>query len=306
MACRSDRLNELMALGREASRALRRGLSRLLSDPAPIAYHGRASSIVASGAEARRPIGQAPPRDGTPPEVRPSRGLDYELELGVYIGAPSRQGRPIPIGEAADHTFGVCLLNDWSARDIQAWEYQPLGPFLSKNFATSVSPWVVTAEALEPFRVAPRARPEGDPAPLPYLNSPSDQAEGGYAIGMEAWVSTAGMRASGLRPTRLSRADASDLYWAIGQMIAHHGSGGCGLNSGDLLGSGTVSGPERREAGCLLEIAVRGAEPVRLPSSETRSFLEDGDEVVLTARCEREGYVGIGLGECRGIVSPAA
>ncbi len=359
-ACRSDRLNGLMALGRAASRPLRRGLSRLLCDPAararaephlvamaeatlllpvqigdytdfyasifhatnvgrlfrpdnpllpnykwvPIAYHGRASSIVASGAEVRRPIGQTPPQDGNPPEVRPSRSLDYELELGVYIGAPSEPGRPAPIGEAGDHVFGVCLLNDWSARDIQAWEYQPLGPFLSKNFATSVSPWVVTAEALEPFRVQPRARPEGDPEPLPYLNSPGDQAEGAYAIGMEAWISTARMRSAGLLPAPISRADASDLYWTIGQMIAHHTSGGCALRAGDLLGSGTVSGPDRKTAGCLLEITARGAEPIGLPNGETRGFLEDGDEVVLSGRCEREGYVGIGLGECRGIVSP--
>ena len=360
-ACRSDRLNGLMALGRDASRELRRGLSRLLSDPSqrseatphlvpqagvrlvlpveigdytdfyasifhatnvgrlfrpdnpllpnykwmPIAYHGRASSIVASGAPVRRPSGQVLPPGESQPVMRPSRSLDYELELGVYIGAASEPGQPIPITEAPGHIFGVCLLNDWSARDIQAWEYQPLGPFLSKNFATTVSPWVVTAEALEPFRRAPGVRPEGDPEPLPYLNSPTDQAEGGYGIGMEAWLSSAKMRAQGIDPMQISAADASDLYWTVGQMIAHHTSGGCALRTGDLLGSGTISGPDRKTAGCMLEITARGAELVSLPGGETRRFLEDGDEVVLKARCEREGFVGIGLGECRGVVTPA-
>jgi fumarylacetoacetase len=357
-ACRSDRLNGLMALGRQASRALRRDLSRLLSDPrrrdevepftvrqaeaemlppahigdytdfyasvfhatnvgrlfrpdnpllpnykwVPIAYHGRASSIVVSGTGVRRPSGQVLPPGESRPVVRPSRSLDYELELGAFIGSASRPGAPIPIEEAREHLFGVCLLNDWSARDIQAWEYQPLGPFLSKNFATTISPWIVTAEALEPFRRPPRPRPEGDPEPLPYLSSPSDQAEGAYGIAMEALVSSARMRAQGLAPVRLSVADASDLYWTLGQMIAHHASGGCALSSGDLLGSGTVSGPERRTAGCLLEITARGAEPVELPTGEARSFLEDGDEVILKARCERDGFVGIGLGDCRGAI----
>ena len=360
-ACRSDRLNGLMASGPDASRALRRGLSRLLSDPSrqdavrahlaaqagaellapvevgdytdfyasifhaanvgrlfrpdnpllpnykwvPIAYHGRASSIVASGAPVQRPNGQVMPPGESRPVVRPSRSLDYELELGVYIGAASEPGRPIPIDEAPRHIFGACLLNDWSARDIQAWEYQPLGPFLSKNFATTVSPWVVSAEALEPFRRALRPRPEGDPEPLPYLASAADRAEGGYGIAMEAWISSAKMRGQGLEPVRISSADASDLYWTAGQMIAHHASGGCALRTGDLLGSGTVSGPDRKTAGCLLEITARGAEPISLPSGETRSFLEDGDEVILRGRCEREGFVGIGLGECRGAVISA-
>jgi fumarylacetoacetase len=360
-ACRSDRLNDLMALGRDTSRALRRELSRLLSDPSrrdevepfmvhqddvqmllpvrigdytdfyasifhatnvgrlfrpdnpllpnykwvPIAYHGRASSIVVSGTPVRRPTGQVLPPGDSQPVVRPTRSLDYELELGAYIGRGSEPGEPIPIDQAQDHLFGVSLLNDWSARDIQAWEYQPLGPFLSKNFATTVSPWIVTAEALEPFRRPPRARPEGDPRPLPYLSSPADQAEGGYGIAMEALISSARMRAEGLAPLRLSAADASDLYWTLGQMITHHASGGCALAAGDFLGSGTVSGPERKTAGCLLEITARGSEPVQLPTGETRSFLEDGDELILRARCERDGYVGIGLGECRGVVEPA-
>ncbi len=271
----------------------------------PIAYHGRASSIVASGAPVQRPNGQVMPPGESRPVVRPSRSLDYELELGVYIGAASEPGRPIPIDEAPRHIFGACLLNDWSARDIQAWEYQPLGPFLSKNFATTVSPWVVSAEALEPFRRALRPRPEGDPEPLPYLASAADRAEGGYGIAMEAWISSAKMRGQGLEPVRISSADASDLYWTAGQMIAHHASGGCALRTGDLLGSGTVSGPDRKTAGCLLEITARGAEPISLPSGETRSFLEDGDEVILRGRCEREGFVGIGLGECRGAVISA-
>jgi fumarylacetoacetase len=272
----------------------------------PIAYHGRASSIVVSGNEVRRPSGQvAPPAGELQPPVRPSRGLDYELELGVYVGVASDPGRPVPIGEADQHLFGVCLLNDWSARDIQAWEYQPLGPFLSKNFRTSVSPWVVTLEALAPFRRAPRARPEGDPGPLPYLSSAEDQAHGAFAIHMQALISSERMRDEGLEPMRLSSADASDLYWTLGQMLAHHASGGCNLRPGDLLGSGTVSGPDQSAAGCLLEITSRGANPVRLPTGENRSFLEDGDEVILTARCEAEGFVGIGLGECRGTITAA-
>ena len=362
MACRSDRLNGLMALGRPGARALRRALSRLLSDPAqeapvrphliaradarmrvpaeigdytdfyasifhatnvgrlfrpdnpllpnykwvPIAYHGRASSISASGAEVRRPAGQALPPGESQPVVRPSRALDYELELGAYVGLGSEPGRPIAIGEAEAHLFGVCLLNDWSARDIQAWEYQPLGPFLSKNFATSVSPWVVTMDALEPFRRPPRPRAEGDPEPLPYLSSPEDQAEGAISMRLQALISSARMRDEGLAPARLSSADASDLYWTLAQMLTHHASGGCALRPGDLIGSGTVSGPDHSTAGCLLEITARGANPVSLPTGETRSFLEDGDEVILTARCEREGFVGLGLGECRGVVRAGA
>ena len=271
----------------------------------PIAYHGRASSIVASGEAVRRPTGQALPPGESQPVVRPSRALDYELELGAYVGLGSEAGRPVPIGDAARRLFGVCLLNDWSARDIQAWEYQPLGPFLSKNFATSVSPWVVTLDALEPFRTAPRPRPEGDPEPLPYLSAPDDQAHGAFSIQMQALICSARMRDEGLAPAPVSRADACDLYWTLAQMLTHHASGGCALRPGDLIGSGTVSGPDQSTAGCLLEITSRGANPVRLPSGETRSFLEDGDEVILTARCEREGHVGIGLGECRGVVTPA-
>ncbi len=253
----------------------------------------------------RRPTGQALPPGESQPVVRPSRALDYELELGAYVGLGSEAGGPFPIGDAARRLFGVCLLNDWSARDIQAWEYQPLGPFLSKNFATSVSPWVVTLDALEPFRTAPRPRPEGDPEPLPYLSAPDDQAHGAFSIQMQALICSARMRDEGLAPAPVSRADACDLYWTLAQMLTHHASGGCALRPGDLIGSGTVSGPDQSTAGCLLEITSRGANPVRLPSGETRGFLEDGDEVILTARCEREGHVGIGLGECRGLVTPA-
>lgn len=271
----------------------------------PIAYHGRASSIVVSGEPVRRPVGQALPPGDSQPVMRPSRALDYELELGAYVGLGSRPGQPIAIGEAGDHLFGVSLLNDWSARDIQAWEYQPLGPFLSKNFATTVSPWVVTMDALEPFRRAPRPRPDGDPEPLPYLSSLDDRAHGALAIRMEALISSSRMRDEGLDPAPISRADASDLYWTLSQMLTHHASGGCVLRPGDLMGSGTVSGPDQSTAGCLLEITSRGADPVRLPTGEMRSFLEDGDEVVLTARCEADGFIGIGLGECRGVVAPA-
>ena len=271
----------------------------------PIAYHGRASSIVASGTPVTRPSGQVLPPADAAPVYRPSRSLDYELELGVYIGAPGKDQTPIPIDEADGHIFGVCLLNDWSARDIQAWEYQPLGPFLSKNFLTTVSPWVVTTEALAPFRVPASPRPMGDPRPLPYLTAAADQAEGGFGIALEAQIQTAGMRARKEAPVVLSRSSVADLYWTAAQMVAHHAASGCGLNAGDLLGSGTVSGPDRATAGCLLEITRRGAEPVSLPDGETRSFLQDGDEVILRGRCQGAGFVSIGLGECRGVVTPA-
>jgi fumarylacetoacetase len=272
----------------------------------PIAYHGRASSVRVSGTPVRRPVGQALARGADAPEVRPSRNLDYELELGAFVGAPCPAEAPTPVDEADDHLFGVCLLNDWSARDMQAWEYQPLGPFLAKSFATSISPWVVTAEALAPFRVPLAARPEGDPAPLPYLSSAEDQRQGALAIDMEAWLQSERMRVEGLEPVRVSHASFADMYWTLGQMIAHHTSNGCDLRAGDLLGSGTVTGPDRGTAGCLLEITARGGQPIALPSGENRSFLEDGDEVILRGRCVREGYVSIGLGECRGRVLPAS
>ena len=258
----------------------------------PIGYHGRASSIIASGTPVRRPSGQIQSGDA-PPVFGPSRQLDYECELGCFVGRGNDLGHPIPIDQADDHLFGVCLLNDWSARDIQRWEYQPLGPFLAKSFATSVSPWVVTFDALEPFRVPPYQRPAGDPAPLDYLNSAGDR---GIALTLEVWFKTAKMEA----PIRLSRARFDQMYWTLGQMLAHHSSNGCNLRPGDLFGSGTVSGPGEDERGSLLELTWRGTEPLQLPTGESRKFLEDGDEVILRGHAEREGFRRIGLGECRG------
>jgi fumarylacetoacetase len=264
----------------------------------PIAYHGRASSVVPSGTEVRRPWGQIVSDPAGPPVYAPSRLLDYEIELGAFLGPGNPIGEPIPIAEAENHLFGVCLLNDWSARDIQSWEYQPLGPFLGKNFATSISPWVVTMQALEPFRCASPPRPEGDPSPLPYLRSPEDSA---YRITLEVWIRSSSMP----KPTRVSHGDFSSMYWTLPQMVAHHSSNGCPLRPGDLIGSGTVSGPEKQNRGCLLELTWRGAEPLALPSGEIRRFLEDGDEVILKGFCEAPGFCRIGLGECRGVILPA-
>ena len=262
----------------------------------PVAYHGRSSSIVVSGTPVRRPWGQIAETAG-PPVYAPTRRLDYELEVGAFLGPGSAMGEPIPVSEAEDHLFGVCLLNDWSARDIQTWEYQPLGPFLAKNFATSISPWVVTREALEPFRRPIAPRPEGDPQALPHLRTTT----GAFGITLEVWLRSAKMR----EPVLVSRGDFSTLYWTLGQMIAHHTSNGCPIRTGDLIASGTVSGPDRRSQGCLLEVTSRGAQPLALPSGETRAFLEDGDEVVLRGWCEESGFRSIGLGECRGLVTPA-
>jgi fumarylacetoacetase len=269
----------------------------------PIAYHGRASSIVVSGTPIRRPSGQT--RDGErAPEFGPSRRLDYELELGCYIGGPENEmGQAAPIDLATDRFFGVCLVNDWSARDIQAWEYQPLGPFLAKNFATTVSPWVVMAEALEPFRVPAFVRPDGDPPPLPHLLSEDDQRAGGFDVALEVHLATRRMREQGIAPARVSRSNFRDMYWTLAQMITHHASNGCNLLAGDLLASGTVSGPAQDARGCLLELTWKGTEPLQLPTGEARKFLEDGDEVILRGYCEREGAVRIGLGECRGTVT---
>jgi fumarylacetoacetase len=265
----------------------------------PVGYHGRASSVVVSGTPVRRPCGQLVGQPSGPPVYAPSRRLDYELEIGAFLGPGNAMGDPIPIAEASDHLFGVCLLNDWSARDIQAWEYQPLGPFLAKNFATSVSPWVVTAEALEPYRCAPAPRGEGDPEPLPHLRTAEDSA---YAITLEVWLRSARMT----EPVRISRGSFLTMYWTIAQMIAHHTSNGCPVRAGDLIGSGTVSGPQKSERGCLLELTWKGTEPLELPTGETRKFLEDGDEVVLRGSCAAPGRPRIGLGECRGVVLPAA
>lgn len=262
----------------------------------PVGYHGRASSIVPSGTPVRRPKGQIL-RNETP-AYAPSRMLDYEPEVGAFVGPGNPLGEPIPIASAKDHLFGICLLNDWSARDIQGWESQPLGPFLGKSFATSVSPWIITLDALEPFRAPAAERPAGDPAPLAYLKSPD---EGAFRITLEVWLRTANTT----QPVRLSQSDFASLYWTFGQMIAHHSSNGCALRAGDLIGSGTVSGPRKENEGCLLEITRRGAEPIRLPHGESRAFLEDGDEVILKGWCAASGFRRIGLGECRGLILPA-
>jgi fumarylacetoacetase len=264
----------------------------------PVAYHGRASSVVVSGTAVRRPRGQTAERQGAAPVFGPSRRLDYEVELGAFLGPGNAMGEPIPADRAWEHIFGVCLLNDWSARDIQTWEYQPLGPFLAKNFATSISPWVVTMEALEPFRRAPDARPPGDPQPLPHLAGGGEEALG---ITLEAWLRSARMQ----HPVMLSRADFGSMYWTLAQMVAHHASNGCNIRAGDLIGSGTVSGPEKTNRGCLLELTWRGEEPVELPGGEQRRFLEDGDEVILRGYCEAPGFRRIGLGECRGTIVAA-
>jgi fumarylacetoacetase len=266
----------------------------------PIGYHGRASSVVISGTPVRRPAGQT--HEG---HFGPSRALDYELEVGVFVGPGNALGEPVPIDQARSHIFGLCLLNDWSARDIQAWESQPLGPFLAKSFATTLSPWVVPLEALEPFRAPAFARAEGDPAPLPYLHSRDDQARGGIDLTVEVWLASRQMREAGAAPLRISRGNFRDTYWTIAQMLAHHTSNGCNLRPGDLFGSGTVSGLTRDSLACLLELTRRGTETFRLPTGEERSYLEDGDEVILRGYCEREGCVRIGFGECRGTVTAA-
>jgi fumarylacetoacetase len=268
----------------------------------PIGYHGRASSIVISGAELTRPAGQSMPTDAKAPTFGPTQMLDYEAEVGFFIGRGNERGELIPIDEAEDHLFGICLVNDWSARDIQSWEYQPLGPFLSKNFATTISPWVVTWEALEPYRVPAFFRPPGDPQPLPYLSSERDKNEGGIDLNIEVYIRSMLMREGRLRPARLSSASLADIYWTPAQMLAHHTSNGCNLRPGDLFASGTVSGPEPGSQGCLLELTRRGAEPIVLPTGEERRFLHDGDEIILRAFLQREGAARIGLGECSGLI----
>jgi len=360
-ACGAPRLNALMALGPQASAALRLALSRALSadrgdeslrrhltpmaqaemrlpvavgdftdffasifhatnagrmfrpdNPlmpnykyVPVAYHSRASSIRVSGMPFKRPHGQRKRQNDEAPSYGPSRNLDFELELGIYIGAPSEAGEPVPVASAAEHIFGFCLLNDWSARDIQAWESQPLGPFLGKNFATTVSPWVVTAEALAPFHTTAFARPHGDPAPLPYLDDPGDRAHGGLDIALEAYLSSAAMRRAGTAPFRVTQSSCALLYWTVAQMIAHHTCNGCNLRSGDLFGSGTVSGPDKASWGSLLEITSRGSDPIALPGDEKRGFIEDGDEIIFRGFCEKQGFARIGFGECRAMVLPA-
>ena len=275
----------------------------------PIGYHGRASSLVPSGTPVRRPSGQTRAAEADPataPNVGPTKSLDYEMELGFFVSAGNKLGETIPIREAADHLFGICLLNDWSARDIQAWEYQPLGPFLGKSFATSLSPWIVTMEALAPFRVPAFSRPAGDPAPLPYLFDGDDQQYGGLDLWLEVSLLSPKMREARLAPAVLGRSNFREMYWTMAQMLTHHASNGCNLRPGDLLASGTVSGPEITARGCLLELTSRGKDPITLPTGEQRKFLEDGDEVVLRGFCEREGFRRIGLGSCTGAILPTS
>ena len=270
----------------------------------PIGYHGRASSIGVSGQPVRRPWGQTKAADAAAPTLAPSRRLDYELELGAFIARPNALGEPVGIDEAEEHLFGLCLFNDWSARDIQAWEYQPLGPFLSKSFASTVSPWIVTMEALAPFR-SPFLRPEGDPAPLPYLDGPGNRANGAIDIALEVWLQTAAMREAGETGVCLSRSNARDAYWTLAQLLSHHTVNGCNLRSGDLFGTGTLSGPEPGQGGSLLELSQGGRQALQLASGETRHFLEDGDRVSLRGHCERPGWRRIGFGDCTGTVLPA-
>jgi fumarylacetoacetase len=275
----------------------------------PIGYHGRASSLVSSGTSIRRPSGQTRAADADPamaPNFGATKSLDYEMELGFLVSAGNKLGESIPISQAADHIFGVCLLNDWSARDIQAWEYQPLGPFLAKSFATTLSPWVVTMEALAPFGTAAFPRPEGDPQPLSHLLDADDQEKGGLDLWLELSLLSPQMREAKMLPAVLGRSNFRDMYWTLSQMLTHHASNGCNLRPGDLLASGTVSGPGKTERGCLLELTLRGKDPVTLPTGEQRKFLEDGDEVILRGFCEREGFRRIGLGSCTGTVLPAS
>ncbi len=271
----------------------------------PIGYHGRASSIQPSGVPVRRPLGQRKPPEADAPIFGPSTRLDYELELGVWIGSGNALGTPIPIGQAADHVAGFCLLNDWSARDVQAWEYQPLGPFLAKNFQSTISPWVVTAEAMAPFRLAQPPRPQGDPDPLLYLQDEADRQHGALALTLEVSILTAAMRARGDVPHRLSTGPASNMYWTVQQIVAHHASNGCNLNPGDLLGTGTISAPDRSGYGSLMELSAGGKEPVALPGGESRTFLEDGDEIILRASASAPGFAPIGFGTCRAMILPA-
>jgi len=272
----------------------------------PIGYHGRASSVRVSGTPLVRPKGQRKPPAADTPDYGPSRRLDYELELGMFIGRGNDLGDPIAIASAASHIAGYCLLNDWSARDLQAWEYQPLGPFLAKNFLTTISPWVVSPDALAPFRTAIPPRPEGDPAPLPYLDDKADRASGGLGITLEASLLTTRMRTAGDAPHVLSRGEAAAaMYWSAAQIVAHHSSNGCNLMPGDLIGTGTLSVAESSGLGSLLEISQGGKAPLTLTNGEQRSFLEDGDELTLSARCTAPGAVPIGFGACHGRVLAA-
>lgn len=269
----------------------------------PIGYHGRASSVVISGTDFKRPVSQVKAPNDSAPRLSPSQRMDYELELGVYIGVGNDLGTTIALDDTPSHVFGLCLLNDWSARDIQAWEYQPLGPFLAKNFATSVSPWIVTLEALAPFLGA-WDRPSDHPQPLPYLDSPTVRAHGSIDITLDVHVQTAAMQAQA-QWHHLTRGNYRDAYWSFMHMVAHHTVNGCNLNAGDLLGTGTLSGPSLAQAGALIEITTNGKEPITLSNGEQRTFLQDGDAVKMTAFCARDGYPRIGFGEVVGRVLPA-
>ena len=272
----------------------------------PVGYHGRASSVVASGTPVRRPQGQTKADDADAPTFGPSRLLDYELEVGFLVGAGNELGEPIALADAEAQLFGFCLVNDWSARDLQKWEYQPLGPFLAKSFVTTISPWIVTNEALAPFRVAAFERAADDPQPLPHLAHEGNERHGGVDLQLEVLLATAAMRERGEAPHRLTRGNFRDMYWTAAQMLTHHASAGCNLRPGDLMASGTVSGTAKDSRGCLLELTWRGSEPVELPDGEVRRFLQDGDEVVLRGYCEAQGARRIGFGECRGVVLPSA
>ena len=268
----------------------------------PIGYHGRASSIVISGESVRRPCGQIKPKEGEP-IFGPTRSLDYELEVGMFVGPGNPLGQEIPAADAESHIFGLCLVNDWSARDIQSWEYQPLGPFLAKSFATTISPWVVPLEALAPYRVPAFVRPAGDPVPLPYLELPLSPL-GGIDLTLEVYLESARMRQSGAPLLLLGRSNLRNLYWTLAQILTHHASNGCNLRPGDLLATGTISGPTEGSEGCLLEKQYR-PQPVHLPTGEQRRFLEDGDRIVFRAFCEKPGLPRIGFGECSGTISAA-
>ena len=271
----------------------------------PVGYHGRSSSLVISGTSVTRPRGQMRPHGVDAPEFCPAQCLDYELEVGAFVGLRNERGHPVQIDDAEDHIFGLCLVNDWSARDLQAWEAQPLGPFLSKSFATSVSPWVVTLEALAPYRCAPFARQVGDPPLLPYLSSARNRATGGINMTVEAWLRTSDMRDRRIEPVRLSRGSLRDMYWTLAQMVVHQTSNGCCVRPGDLLASGTISGPHEGSEGCLLEITRQGTRPLTLPTGEKRGFLADGDEVTFRGNCNRDGYARIGFGPCVAVVLAA-
>ena len=271
----------------------------------PIGYHGRASSVRLSGFEVVRPNGQTRAPHSEAPSFGPCERLDYELEMAVWVGRGNALGRPIPIGKAADHIAGLSILNDWSARDIQAWEYQPLGPFLAKSFHSSISPWIVTMDALAPYRTAQPTRPGGDPAPLPHLLDGLDQREGAFGVTMEVHLRTAAMRDAGDAPYRLSSGSMTTMYWTLAQLITHHSSNGCNLQAGDLLGTGTLSGAETGSRGSLLELSDGGKQPIMLPDGEKRTFLEDGDEIIVIAFAEAPGYTRIGFGECRATIVPA-